>query len=177
MKLRAFDVCFRAAQRGYTADEIRPCLTRSLGNGYFDVDVNHPAYPKTPRDGCKPPAGLRDAATAMLAMLVVDESSANPPPPYGCGTELKALLKDWLGIEASPTCSCSSMALRMDSLGPDWCKSDEGMAEILGVMRTEHARRWADGRTILPWTDAGARQLVLLACRRARAKTAPENKG
>jgi hypothetical protein len=84
------------------------------------------------------------------------------------GTELKALLKDWLGIEASPTCSCNAMARRMDTLGPDWCEGD-GMTQILDVMRAEHAKRWADGRTILPWTDMGARQLVLLACRRARA--------
>jgi hypothetical protein len=46
------------------------------------------------------------------------------------------------------------------------------MAEILGVMRAEHAKRWSDGKTILPWTDTGARQLVLLACRRSRAKAA-----
>ena len=91
--------------------------------------------------------------------------------PCGCGTELKAVLNDWLGIEASPTCSCSSMARRMDSLGPDWCEG-EGMASILDVMRAEHGKRWQDGRTILPWTDAGARQLVLLACRRSRAKAA-----
>ena len=86
----------------------------------------------------------------------------------GPGAELKALLKDWLGIEASPTCSCNAMARRMDTLGPEWCEG-EGMAEILDVMRAEHAKRWADGRTILPWTDMGARQLVLLACRRSRA--------
>ena len=90
--------------------------------------------------------------------------------PAKCGTELHALLRDWLGIEPTADCPCRSMAARMDRLGPDWCESDEGMAEILGVMRTEHGRRWADGRTILPWTDMGARQLVLLACRRARAK-------
>ena len=89
----------------------------------------------------------------------------------GPGAELKSLLRDWLGMEASPTCSCSSMASRMDSLGPDWCEG-EGMAEILDVMRAEHGKRWADGRTILPWTDAGARQLVLLACRRSRARAA-----
>jgi hypothetical protein len=166
MKLRAFDVCFRACQRGYTADEIRPVLTVALGDGYFDVDVTHAAYPKTARDGYKPPKGLRDAATAMLDELGVKDLIASPP--YRCGTELKALLKDWLGIEASPTCSCNAMARRMDTLGPEWCEG-EGMAEILDVMRAEHAKRWADGRTILPWTDAGARQLVLLACRRARA--------
>jgi hypothetical protein len=86
----------------------------------------------------------------------------------GPGTELKALLKDWLGIKSSPTCSCNAMARRMDTLGPDWCEG-EGMASILDVMRAEHAKRRAAGKTILPWTDMGARQLVLLACRRARA--------
>ncbi len=167
MKLRAFDVAFRAAQRGYTADEIRPVLTMALGDGYFGVDVDHPAYPKTARDGHKVPLGLRDAATAILAELGIEDSLAKPPA-YRCGTELKALLKDWLGIEASPTCFCNAMARRMDTLGPGWCEG-EGMAEILDVMRAEHAKRREDGRTILPWTDMGARQLVLLACRRAAA--------
>ena len=88
----------------------------------------------------------------------------------GPGAELKSLLRDWLGIESTPTCSCNAMARRMDSLGPDWCEG-EGMAEILDVMRAEHGKRWADGRTILPWTDMGARQLVLLACRRARSNS------
>ena len=168
MKLRAFDVCFRVAQRGYTADEIRPCLTVALGNGFFDVDVDHPAYPKTAREGHKVPPGLRDAATAMLAELGIEDSLAKPPA-FRCGTELKALLRDWLGIESTPTCSCNAMARRMDTLGPEWCESDEGMAAILDVMRAEHAKRRAAGTTILPWTDLGARQLVLLACRRSRA--------
>ena len=97
--------------------------------------------------------------------------SQSPPPPGGPGTQLKSLLRDWLGIEASPTCSCNAMARRMDSFGPDWCEG-EGMAEILDVMRTQHMKRWEAGKTILPWTDAGARQLVLLACRRSRAKAA-----
>jgi hypothetical protein len=88
----------------------------------------------------------------------------------GPGTELKALLKDWLGIDVSPTCSCNAMARKMNQQGPDWCESDEGMAEILGVMRAEHAKRWEAGKTLLPWADIGARQLVRLACRRARAK-------
>lgn len=92
------------------------------------------------------------------------------PKQDGPGTELKALLKDWLGIEASPTCSCNAMARQMNERGPEWCESDEGMAEILGVMRAEHAKRWEAGKTRLPWADIGARQLVRLACRRARAK-------
>jgi hypothetical protein len=90
------------------------------------------------------------------------------------GAELSAILSDWLGIEATPTCSCSAMSLRMNSLGPDWCEG-EGMAEILDVMRAEHGKRWAAGKTLLPWTDAGARWLVLLACRRSRAKVAGDH--
>ena len=62
------------------------------------------------------------------------------------------------------------MARKMNQLGAGWCESDAGLAEILGVMRAEHAKRWADGRTRLPWTDLGARTLVRLACRRADAK-------
>jgi hypothetical protein len=92
----------------------------------------------------------------------------SPPPPDGPGTRLKTLLRDWLGIEASPTCSCNAMAAKMNTLGPDWCEG-EGMVEILNVMRDEHAKRWADGRTVLPWTDFAAKRLVLLACRQARA--------
>jgi hypothetical protein len=162
MKLRVFDVAFRAVQRGYSAEEIRPCLTQDLGGGFFEVDVDHAAYPRVARDGYAMPTGARDAATAMLVELGI----AQPNPAVRPGRELKAILKDWLGIEATPTCSCNAMAQTMDERGPDWCEGD-GMASILDVMRDEHAKRWADGRTILPWSDMAARQLVLLACRRA----------
>lgn len=109
------------------------------------------------------PPGLGDMVASGLPDIGITENQSL------CGTELKSLLLDWLGIESTPTCSCNAMARQMDTLGPDWAEG-EGMAEILDVMRTEHAKRWQDGRTILPWTDAGARQLVLLACRRSRAK-------
>ncbi len=93
----------------------------------------------------------------------------------GClpGEELAAILRDWLGIEADAGCGCKSMASRMNDLGPDWCESEAGLAEILGVMQAEHAKRWSEGRTRLPWSDFGATQLVRLACRRARAKARP----
>ena len=109
-------------------------------------------------------------ATNPIAVCAPRVAPVSLQESYGPGRELKALLKDWLGIEATPTCSCNAMARKMDELGPDWCEGEEGMSEILGVMRAEHAKRWAAGKTILPWADAGARQLVLLACRRARAK-------
>lgn len=102
--------------------------------------------------------------------MAASQPVADPGIGDGPGTELKALLKDWLGIEASPTCSCNAMARKMNARGVAWCLSESGMAEILGVMRAEHAKRWADGRTRLPWTDLVARTLVRLACRRAEAK-------
>jgi hypothetical protein len=168
MKLLAFDVAFRAVQRGYTADEIRPCLTHDLGGGYFEVDVEHAAYPRTAKDGFKPSAGLRNAANAMVVELGIVSDKTQPPAPSGPGAELHALLRDWLGVEPTKDCPCRSMAAKMDRLGPDWCEG-EGMAEILGVMRAEHAKRWSQKKTILPWVEAGAKQLILLACRRARS--------
>lgn len=86
----------------------------------------------------------------------------------GAGTELKAMLRDWLGFVADSNCGCNEMARRMDMFGADWCEGP-GMPQILGVMRAEHAKRRAAGQTILPWSDFAAKQLVLLACRRARA--------
>jgi len=104
---------------------------------------------------------MQAAGTPMPRPVILD----------GPGTELKAMLKDWLGIEADAGCACNSMAARMDALGPDWCESEAGLAEIIGVMQAEHAKRWAEGRTRLPWSDFAATQLVKLACRRARTKT------
>ena len=102
-----------------------------------------------------------------------------PPPPAaaprqasGAGTELRALLKRWLGFDAEPGCSCRSMATKMDAFGIDWCESESGRAEILGVMQAEHARRAAAGQTLLPWSELAAGQLVRLACRVDRKKAA-----
>lgn len=175
MRLHVHDVLLRAHERGYSVDEIRPCFVDDLGDGWYEVDVEHASYPRA-RDSSVNVVEDRDAfianglaafgATKPMPRVIV------AAPLGGPGTELHALLKDWLGIEPKDGCSCRKMAETMNRLGPDWCESDEGMAEILVVMRTEHEKRRAEGTTILPWTDFGARQLVLLACRRARAKAA-----
>lgn len=141
----------RCRQRGYTLDEVRPCIVSEDGD-QITVDVDHPAYPREPKPGFTPPM------------------PAPPASQDGPGTELKSLLRDWLGIESTPTCSCNAMARRMNAEGVAWCLSESGMAEILGVMRAEHGKRWDAGKTRLPWTDLGARTLVKLACRRAEAK-------
>lgn len=137
----------RCRERGYTLDEVQPCIVSQDGDA-ITVDAEHVAYPRAAKPGM-----------AMKKQPVVG----------GPGTELKRLLKDWLGIEPTNGCRCNSMAARMDAIGVQWCESEAGMAEILGVMREEHARRRAAGQTVLPWMDFGATQLVRLACRRSRA--------
>lgn len=120
------------------------------------------------------PVQMPQPLARPAAMAAAQPTPIQPPPSQpsgGAGTELKALLKDWLGIEASPTCGCNAMARKMDANGPDWCDGP-GLPEILAVMRTEHGKRWQAKKTIIPWSDLGAKQLVKLACRRARAKNA-----
>jgi len=83
-----------------------------------------------------------------------------PPLHPGPGTELKALLAT-IGIVASPTCKCNKMARKMDAWGQE---SLAHMEEIVDVMEeTAKARK-------LPFLRAGARQMVRLACWKARRK-------
>lgn len=104
----------RCRERGYTLDEVRPCIVGQDGDK-ITVDETHPAYPRTPR----PPA-----------------KKTTPPLGRGPGTELKALLAK-LGIHASPTCKCNAMAARMDA----WGEASLGhIEEIVDVME-ETARK------------------------------------
>ena len=128
------NLLIRCKERGYTLDEVRPCIVSEDGDS-ITVDETHKAYPH-----------------------------ARPGP----GAELKSLLKDWLGIESTPTCLCNAMANKMNKLGIEWSESADGLAEILAVMKREHGRR----KSILPWSDTAASMLVRLACRRARARLA-----
>ena len=93
MKLRLRDVLERAAQRGYTLDEIRPCLTRDLGGGWYDVDVNHQAYPRTQRPGYKPQMGLGDMVKAGLSAFGITEDRVSKAigKPCGCGKRAEKL--------------------------------------------------------------------------------------
>lgn len=101
----------------------------------------------------------RDCRTGAVATV---------EPTAGPGAELKRILKDWFGIEATLGCSCNAMAKKMNRLGPDWCEGP-GMPEIVAAMRGEFTKRRQAGTTILPWSEFGARVLIRLACRRARA--------
>lgn len=70
MKLHATHVMERCIQRGYSWDEITPCLTHDLGDGWYEVDVDHPSYPRSQKHGTEPPrAGLGDMVAAALSAV------------------------------------------------------------------------------------------------------------
>ena len=94
MKLHASSVMVRCVQRGYSWDEITPCLTQDLGDGWYEVDVDHPAYPRTQKPGTEPPkAGLGDmVASALTAIGITKERvSAAIGRPCNCPQRQQAL--------------------------------------------------------------------------------------
>jgi len=67
----------RCRERGYTPDEVRPCIVSEDGD-QITVDETHPAYPRTPKPGfakpknqpAKPPPDLtRTDAPSFLAKV------------------------------------------------------------------------------------------------------------
>lgn len=89
------------------------------------------------------------------------------PAQGGPGSELKALLGRWLGIQAKPTCPCNARAAQMDAWGPEEC--EKRIEEILDWLASEAQERR------LPFVRIAARQMVLMAIRQARQKTAAEH--
>lgn len=81
------------------------------------------------------------------------------PEIPGPGTELKKLLAS-IGIHASPTCKCNTMAKKMNEWGPD--ESLQHIDEIVDVMEETAKKRG------LPFVRLGGKALVRLACTRAR---------
>ena len=141
----------RCSQRGYTLEEVRACIVSEDGD-QITVDVDHPAYPRAPKPGFVPPQ---------------PQGAAPPAPAHGPGTELKKLLKTWLRIEASPTCSCNARAKRMDTeeaREPGWCEAH--LDEIVGWLREEATKRK------LPFLDVAGRVLVRRAVSNARKEQA-----
>jgi hypothetical protein len=143
----------RCRERGYTLDEVMPCVVSQDGDEWT-IDADHPAYPRHPRSGFVPP------------------QPEPPPPSHGPGTELKSLLAGWpFRIVATADCKCTTRAAYMDAKGCDWCASEEGMAEILGFLREAAEERG------LPFVDMAGRMLVKRAihnARKAEARRAKE---
>lgn len=132
----------RCEQRGYTLDEVMPCVVAMNGD-QWTIDVDHPAYPRHPKPGFVP---SQPATSPHL-------------PTSGPGTELKKLLAT-IGITSTPNCSCNARAAEMDRLGCDWCEAN--IDTIVGWLREEAEKRG------LPFLDAAGRLLVRRAIHNAR---------
>ena len=111
MRLHAFDLMTRCVQRGYAWNEVEPCLVEDLGNGWYEVDVDHASYPRTPRPGYEPPKncrGLGDMVSSSLSAIGITKQrvEAVVGGPCGCG-ERAAWLNEagakWLGLPPGST--------------------------------------------------------------------------
>lgn len=117
-----------------------PCVVSQDGD-MWTIDETHWAYPAVAR-------------------------TPQPAPSGGPGTELKGLLK-FLGITASPTCSCNARAQAMDeneAREPGWCEAN--IETILDWLQEQATAR------NLPFLRAGAKVLVKRAISNAKRKLA-----
>lgn len=110
-------------------------------------------------------ADVRPLAVCGAANPSGVSAKHRPSNSSGPGTELKAILRDWLGIQASPNCSCNARARAMDEKGSDWCEANVG--EIVGWLREEATKRG------LPFVDMAGRLLIKRAIRNARRTATP----
>jgi hypothetical protein len=86
MKLHARDVMVRCVQRGYSWDEIKPCLTADLGDGWYEVDVDHPAYPRSQKPGtAEVSRGLGDMVAAGLSAIGITKERVSKLAGGDCG--------------------------------------------------------------------------------------------
>jgi hypothetical protein len=108
----------------------------------------------------RPAAGVQLDSAMKLSGGPVRDPAAAEPPAGGPGSELKVLLKNWLGITANPNCSCNAKARQMDEWGCEVC--EQRIEQIVDWLGDEARRRK------LPFMRMAATQLVKLAIRRAR---------
>ena len=141
----------RCRQRGYTLDEVRPCIVSEDGET-ITVDVDNPAYPRASKPG-------------------FTKTRPKPPAPtYGPGTELKKLLAK-IGITATSNCKCNARSRHvntMEAQEPGWC--ERNIDTVVGYLREAAADRG------LPFLDLPARLLVRRAISNARKEQARAEK-
>jgi hypothetical protein len=86
MILHARDVMVRCVQRGYSWDEIKPCLTADLGDGWYEVNVDHPAYPRQKKEGhLAPVMGLGDMVSSALSAIGITKERVSKLAGGDCG--------------------------------------------------------------------------------------------
>ena len=129
-----------------------------------DTPVDYQCFDAPPDEGVWTPVGGTHA-TEELCNAACEKTTRSldmPTTITGPGTELASLLK-MIGINPKEKgCSCKSHAKRMDKEGPQWCR--DNIETILGWLQTESKKRK------LPFIKQVAKQVVLLAIRRAEKK-------
>ena len=130
----------RCEQRGYSVEEVMPCVIEKLENDIWVIDVNHPTYPAKKREFV--PRPVEDLGE-------------------GVGTELKSLLS-MFNIQASPNCSCLKRAKIMNENGVDWCENNQDI--ILDWLKEEALKRK------LPFFRYAAKKMLHLAISRTKHK-------
>lgn len=133
MRLHAYDIMYRTIERGYAWEDVLPCLVADLGNGWYDVDVDHPAYPRVARGGASPPSccigELVDSALDA-AGLEKDRSrgpsagdAASEPKPTGLGDMIAAglsavgITKDRVAAITGKPCRCGERQAALNEWG------------------------------------------------------------
>ena len=83
----------RAVERGYTKDEVMPCVVRKITKDVWLIDPDHKAYPHKKKE----------------------------KKGIGPGSQLSHMLSR-LRIKALEGCSCKARSKKMDAWGPDGCE-------------------------------------------------------
>ena len=138
----------RCVQRGYSIEEVMPCVVDKLEDDIWVIDVDHHSYPKFPRHNFADPQYKK----VKVESLDLGE---------GVGTELKKLLS-WMNIEATPNCTCNQKAKFINNKGIEWCK--EHVDVICSWLKEEAVKRK------LPFFNYGAKKLINFAISRAERK-------
>ncbi len=132
----------RCNERGYTLEEVMPCVINSHGDVWM-IDIEHEAYPKKNKN------------------TEIQSTVKESPEPEGVGTELKKILS-YINIKATPNCSCNKRARYMNEKGIDWCKTHKDL--ICDWLKEEASKRK------LPFLPFAGKKLIDMAIFRAERK-------
>lgn len=98
MKLHISHVAARAKERGYDLESILPCLLADLGDGWFEVDVEHEAYPRARNSAIAPQkSGLGDIVAKWLSSV--------------------GITKERLAVILGGDCGCADRQEALNALG------------------------------------------------------------
>lgn len=117
-RLRAVDLATLAAWGGYSADDVRPCMVRQAGGEWFDVDVNHPTYPSTPKPGFVVPENVEVVAMGIIGDLLPGDHG---PPGLGdmvaAGLSAVGITKERVSKAFGRPCGCGGRQKALNELG------------------------------------------------------------